>query len=184
MLTSYPSKPKPPVSLKQLCSEIYTLLVRYDTVLTIEQLLEVDQELCAQHGVANFSAFTYDENDRDNNPVNLVSFLDKYHQMIDPHGELSVYEHTASIGDQSELYSFVQQLSAINNDEINEEHQQQSVALVHGHVNAGQLHLSAEKLSAVERAVKHKFVESIPKVNQLIKKTKQGYRKNKFSIIR
>jgi hypothetical protein len=183
-LTSHPSKPKPPVTRKELCSDIYTLLVRYDTVLTIEQLLEVDGELCAKHGTANFSAFNYDESDNDNNPVNFVSFLDKHRQMIDPHGELSVYEHTASIGDQTELYSFVQQLNVISNDEITEEHQQQSIALVHGHVNTGQLHISTEKLSAVEKAVKHRFGRSIRKVNQLIKKAKQRHRKHKSLIIR
>jgi hypothetical protein len=175
--TSHPSKPKPPVSLKQLCSNIYTALIRYDTVLTIEQLLEIDKDLCTQHGVASFSAFSYDQNDHDNNPVNFVLFLDKHRQLIDPHGELSVYEHTASIGDQIDLYSFIQQLSAINNEELNEGHQ---------HAHTEQFHLSTEKLSAVEKSIQHKFGGTISsrKLNQLIKKVKQRSRKNKASIIR
>ncbi len=178
------NRPKPPIPFKQLCSDIYALLIHYDNVLTIEQLLEVDRYLCAQHGITNFSAFNYDENDSHTNPINFVLFLDKHRHIIDPHDELSVYEHITSVGDQTELYSFIQQLSVINNDEINENHEQQSVALIHGHVNVGPLHLSKEKLSAVEKAVKHKFGRSIGKGNQLIKKAKQRYRKNKFSIIR
>jgi hypothetical protein len=136
-MTPYPSKPKPPISLKELCSDIYTHLVRYDTILTIDQILEIDEKLCAHHNVISFSVFSYDDHDNDDKPVNFVSFLDKHRQLIDPHDELSVYEHTASTGDQTELYSFVQQLSALNNDEIHDEHQQQQQErLVHGHVNA------------------------------------------------
>jgi hypothetical protein len=175
------------VSRKQLCSDIYTLLVRYDAVLTIKQLLKLDEDLCAQHSVPNFAVFNYDENDSDDNPVNIVSFLDKHRQTIDPHGELSVYEHSASIDDRSELYSFVQQLSVITNNEINEEHQQQQhMELVHGHIKVEQLHISAEKLSAVEKAIKHKFGGNINsrKGNQIIKKAKQRHNKHKDSIIR
>lgn len=184
MLTSHSSKSKPPISFKQFCSDIYGHLIRYDTVLTIEQLLEVDGELCAQYNVPNFSAFNYDENNSDDNPINFVSFIDKHRGKIDPHNDLSVYDHSASIGDQAELYSFIQQLSAINNDELNEDNHQPSIDLIHGHASAGQLHLSTEKLSAVEKAIKHKFGRSTRKVNQLIKKTKHRYRKNKSSIIR
>lgn len=177
-------KVKPPISFKQLCSDIYTHLMRYDNLLTIEQLLDIDRELCDQYNVPNFSAFDYDDNDNDMNPMSFISFLNKHRQVIDPQGELSVYDHTGSTGDQTELYSFVHQLNVINNDEITEENQQQSIELIHGNVNAGQLHLSTEKISAVEKAVKHKFGRSIRKVNQLIKKTKQRYRKHKSTIIR
>jgi hypothetical protein len=186
-MPSYPSKPKPPISFTQLCSDIYTHLVRYDTILTIEQILEIDGDLCAHHGVTSFSAFSYDDHDSDDRPINFVSFLDKHRRLIDPHDELSVYEHTASSGDQTELYSFVQQLSALHNDEIHEEQQQQQqVRLVHGHVNAEQRPISAEKLSAVEKAVKYKFGASVSfrKGNQLIMKAKKRHHKNKSSIIR
>ena len=177
------------MSRKQLCSDIYTHLIRYDAVLTIKQLLKLDEDLCAQYSVPNFAVFNYDENDNDDNPVNIVSFLDKYRQTIDPHGDLSVYEHSTSTDDRSELYSFVQQLSVINNNEINEEHhqqQQQQMELVHGHIKAEQLHISAEKLSAIEKAIKHKFGGNINscKGNQIIKKAKQRHNKHKDSIIR
>ncbi|CAF4681057.1 unnamed protein product [Rotaria sp. Silwood1] len=186
LLTSHRHKPKTPVCLKQLCSDIYAYLIHYDTLLTIKQLLKIDEDLCTQYGVTNFSALTYDENDNDDSSANFISFLNKYHEIIDPHEELSVYEQTTSTDDRTELYSFVQQLSIINNDEVRGEYQSQSVAFIHGHVNTEQVHISTETLSAIEKAVKHKFGESINfrKGNQIIKKARKRFRKNKHTIIR
>jgi hypothetical protein len=186
LMSSHQSKSKPPVSLKQLCSDIYYLLIRYDALLTIKELLSIDDRLCTQHSVPNFSAFNYDENDSDDNPTNFLSFLDKHHRIIDPRGELSVYEQTASADDRSDLYPFVQQLSVINNNDTNEEHQQEYVAPVHGHVNNEQLYMSKEKISAVEKAIKHKFGGTINsrKINQIVKQVKQRHNKHKDSIIR
>ncbi|CAF3697074.1 unnamed protein product [Rotaria sordida] len=186
LLTSHLNKPKTPVCLKQLCSDIYAHLIHYDTPLTIKQLIKIDEDLCAQYDVTNFSAFTYDENDDDDNSANFILFLNKYRQIIDPHEELSVYEQTTSTDNQTELYSFVEQLSILNNDEINEEHQLQHIALIHGHVNTEQRHISPEKLSAVDKAVKHKFGRSINfrKGNQIIKKARKRFQKTKYTIIR
>ncbi len=96
-----------------------------------------------------------------------------------------MYEHATSGDDREELYSFVQQLSVLNNNEIDDEHQQQ-VVVVHGHVNIEQLPINPEKLSAIEKAVRHKFHGSIGfrKASQIIKKAKQQHHKNKYSIIR
>ncbi len=184
-MTSYPSKQKPPISLAKLCSDIYNHLIRYDTLLTIEQIVEIDEKLCAHHNVPSFSVFSYDDNDNDDKPVDFVSFLDKHRQSIDPHDELSIYEHTASTGDQTELYSFIQQLSALNNDELNEENQEQQVISVHGHTNSEQRPISAEKISAVEKAVKHKFGASVSfrKGNQLIMKAKKRLRRHMSSAV-
>ena len=114
-----------------------------------------------------------------------MSFLDKHRQSIDPHDELSVYEHTASSGDQTELYSFVQQLNVLNSDQMNDEYEEQQVRVVHGHLNAEQRPISADKLSAVEKAVRHKFGASFNfrKGNQLIMKAKKRLRKHKSSTV-
>lgn len=94
-----------------------------------------------------------------------------------------MYEHATSGDDREELYSFVQQLSVLNNNEIDDE-QQQQVVVVHGDVNVEQLSINPEKLSAIEKAVRHKFHGSIGfrKPSQIIKKAK--HHKNKYSIIR
>ncbi|UJR37109.1 hypothetical protein I4U23_029813 [Adineta vaga] len=166
LFTSHQKKSKPTVSLAQLCSDIYTFLVRYDTVLTIKQLLKIEQRLCTQH--------------------DFISFLDKYRHTIDPRKELSVYEHISSINNREELYSFIQQLSAINNNDVNLNEEQQSNVLIHGDVRADQLHLNTENISAVEKAIKHKFPEfhHDHQGSQMIRKAKQQYHKNKQSIIR
>ena len=185
LLTPHQRKPKLVISLKQLCLDIHHLLIGYDTVLSIKDLLRVDKRLCSQHSVANFSLFAYDENDSEDDPANLVSFLHKHHEMIDPRGELSVYEHGTSVDDRAELFSFVHQLSVINDDKMNEEQQQQHVTVISGHINAEQVPISAEKISAVEKAVKHKFGGFIGcrNGNQIIKKAKQRSRKNNYSSI-
>ncbi|CAF3404047.1 unnamed protein product [Rotaria socialis] len=179
-------QPKAAVSLKQLCSDIYRHLVCFDTPPSIQHLLQIDEDICNQHGVTSFSAFADGDNEYDDIPENFVSFLNKYRDTIDPNGELSVYEQTKSMDDRSALYSFVQQLTMINDDGINEECQPQHVTLTHGHVNAEQLHISADKRSAIEKAIKHKFGESINfrKGNQIIRKAKRKFHKNKHTIIR
>ena len=185
-LTSYSYQPKISISLEELCSDIFRHLVQYDTILTIEQLLQVDEELCAQHGVPNFSAFSYDAKGLDNNPENFLSFLNKYRDIIDPHDELSIYEQTEIIDDRTEIYSFVQQLSVVNNDEIDEDNQQQRVALIHGHISNEQIHINPEELATVEKAVKHKFGRSIGyrKGKQIMRKAKKRFHSGKQSLIR
>ncbi len=106
-------------------------------------------------------------------------------QLIDPDNELSIYQHTVSSSDQTELYSFIQQLSVLDNDQTDEEQSEQHVTLLHGHANIQRLNIGAEKLSAVEKAVKHKFSESIGcRIGkQLIVKVKQQCHDNQSSII-
>lgn len=172
------------VPFKQLCSDIYENLVHHDTPLTIKQLAEVDEKLCNQHGVHSFSAFTNDESGNGDYPDNLISFLNKYRRNIDPHDELSVYEQITSRDHRTELYSFIQQLSIINND-AKEHHEAQRVSLTHGHINTEQVLVSAETLSITEKAIKHKFGPSMNLRigNQIIKKIKKRSHKNKPNII-
>ncbi|CAF1642134.1 unnamed protein product, partial [Adineta ricciae] len=186
--TTHPTKHKPPVSFTQLCSDIYIALSRYNTVPPIKQLLKIENHLHTQHGVSNFAVFNYDDNDDDNdNRTSLVSFLDKHRHTIDPHGELSIYEHATSTNNREELYSFVQQLSAINPNNANtDEYQHQSSVLIHGNVHADQFHLSSENMSAIEKAVRHKFPEihHFQQGNQIMRRVKQERHRAKHPIIR
>lgn len=184
MFTTHSTRHKPPVSFAQLCSDIYIALSRYDTVLPIKQLLKIENHLCSQYGVSDFSVFNYDD---DGNSISFVAFLDKHRHTIDPHGELSIYEHTTSTNNREELYSFVQQLSAINPSNTSpDEYQQQSSILIHGDVHGDQFHLSSENMSAIEKAVKHKFpeIQHFRQGNQIMRRIKQQRHRSKHPIIR
>ena len=148
---------QPNISLEEFCIEIFHLLTSYTGILTIQQLLEVDRRLCEQQGVPHFSAFNYDDVDDDDEPPNLISFLDKHRQTIDPHDELSVYQETASTNDRDEVFAFIRQLSIITDDQLHRNESQRSVTARNGDLRGEQLHLSAEKASAIGKAVTHRF---------------------------
>ena len=185
LLSSQPDLSKPPVPFKQLCLYIYDILTRHDSILTIEQLFEIENDLCNEYSVPNFSVFNYHENGDDDTPINFISFLHKHRDVIDPHNELSIYDHTVTANDQSDLYSFVNQLAAVHEDTKTEEHEESSVSNVYGNINVDPISLNKEKLSAVERAVKHKFggLVTARKGKQLVKKAKQRIRKRKSVAI-
>ncbi len=124
----------------------------------------------------NFSEFGIND-DNDNMPLDMISFLYTYREKIDPTGELSIYENSSSTCDRQELYPFVNQLTVINNWREKQQQDEDS--------NSREIHLSKEQLSAVEKAIQHKFggVLGNKRVSQIIKKAKnQNYRKTRSII--
>ena len=107
----------------------------------------------------------------------MISFLNIYHGKIDPNGELSIYENSSSIGDRQEIYSFVNQLTVINSWREKQEQDEYS--------NSREIPLSKGQLSAVEKAIQHKFggISANNRASQIIKKAKNQFHKKTHSII-
>jgi len=174
--SSYSNKTQ--TSLKQLCSDLFKMLARYDAVLTIKQLFDIKKNLLNHYSIRNFSEFGInDDEDDDNISLDMISFLYKHREKIDPHGELSIYENSSSMGDRQEIYSFVNQLTVINS--WREKQQQDEYS------NSREIPLSKDQLSAVEKAVQHKFggILTNNRGLQIIKKAKNQYSKKTHSII-
>ncbi|CAF3054372.1 unnamed protein product [Rotaria sp. Silwood2] len=116
-LSSSSYETRSPVSLQDICSDLFNILVRFDSVLTIKQLYEIQNYLCKKYSIKNFSEFRFNDNDDDdeNNYLDLISFIHKHRDKIDPHGDLSIYEYISSTGDRQEIYTFVNQLTMIKN---------------------------------------------------------------------
>jgi hypothetical protein len=152
------------------------MLARYDTILTIKQLFDIKKNLCHHYSITNFSEFGI--TDDDNNPLDMISFLYINREKIDPTGELSIYESSSSMGDRQEIYSFVNQLTIIN--QWREKQQQDEYS-----TSQREISLSKDQLSAVEKAVQHKFggVMTNNRSLQIIKKAKNQYSKKIHSII-
>jgi hypothetical protein len=74
----------PQISLKQLCSDMFKILTRYDAVLTLKQLFDIKKHLCNQYSFRNFSEFGINDDDDDNIPLDMISFLNIYREKIDP----------------------------------------------------------------------------------------------------
>lgn len=86
------NRPKLSVTEKEFCSYLYEFLINYETPLTIQQILQIENHLCTKYGVDHFDVFRFNENETDDNiDVNLVSFLAHHQTLIDPNRELSVY---------------------------------------------------------------------------------------------
>jgi hypothetical protein len=167
---------KPQISLNKLYSYLSQMLARYDTILTIKQLFDIKKNLCHHYSITNFSEFGI--TDDDNNPLDMISFLYINREKIDPTGELSIYESSSSMGDRQEIYSFVNQLTIIN--QWREKQQQDEYS-----TSQREISLSKDQLSAVEKAVQHKFggVMTNNRSLQIIKKAKNQYSKKTHSII-
>ncbi len=167
---------KPQISLNKLYSYLSQMLARYDTILTIKQLFDIKKNLCHHYSITNFSEFGI--TDDDNNPLDMISFLYINREKIDPTGELSIYESSSSMGDRQEIYSFVNQLTIIN--QWREKQQQDEYS-----TSQREISLSKDQLSAVEKAVQHKFggVMTNNRSLQIIKKAKNQYSKKIHSII-
>lgn len=167
---------KPQISLNKLYSYLSQMLARYDTILTIKQLFDIKKNLCHHYSITNFSEFGI--TDDDNNPLDMISFLYINREKIDPTGELSIYESSSSMGDRQEIYSFVNQLTIIN--QWREKQQQDEYS-----TSQREISLSKDQLSAVEKAVQHKFggVMTNNRSLQIVKKAKNQYSKKTHSII-
>ncbi|CAF1258977.1 unnamed protein product [Adineta steineri] len=166
----------PHVSLNQLCSDMFKILMRYDTVLTLKQLSDVKKHVCDQYSLEDFSEFGITD---DNSPLDMISFLNMHRNKIDPNKELAIYENNSSSGDRHELYSFVNQLTVINNWREQQPGDQYS--------SSREIPLSKDQLSAVEKAIQHKFsgVLTRTSTSQIIKRTKKHFQnKPTQSLIR
>ncbi|CAF0785186.1 unnamed protein product, partial [Didymodactylos carnosus] len=172
---SHPNESQP--SAKQLCSDLVKLLKRYDTVLSIKQLFDVEKCLCDQHSVKTFSEFGVNDDDDCDSILDLISFLYKFREKIDPNGELSIYENPSSIGDRQEMYSFVSQLIVLNDRREEQQHDE--------HSSNREIHMTKDQLSAVEQAVKHKFggLLGFNRSSQVINKAKQQQQHRKMDPI-
>lgn len=165
--------------MKQICSELFDILARFDTVPTIKQLVDIKKYLCRQHLIRNFSEFAFNEDDDyDNNYLDLVSFIHKYREKIDPHGDLSIYEYSSSIGnDRQEIYSFVNQLTMVR---IWREKQSQDE-----HFNQREIVLAKNQISAMEKALQYKYpgINVNNRIPQIMKKAKSRVAKETRTII-
>ncbi|CAF0986825.1 unnamed protein product [Adineta steineri] len=137
---------KSTISFGELCSEMYSLLSNYQTLLTIEQLVDIDQSLCRHYGVNNFSQLNSDD-------LPLTHFLHKYREQIDPHHQLAIYDECSPPDDREALGSFIQQLDICYQESMN----------VSTNENLGYEYnsIDVEKWSTVNKVLKHKFSQSI-----------------------
>ncbi|CAF2849361.1 unnamed protein product [Rotaria sp. Silwood2] len=166
------------ISLQDICSDLFLILVRFDSVLTIKQLYDIQNHLCKKYSIKNFSEFCFIDNDDDeNNYLDLISFIHKHRDKIDQHGDLSIYEYISSTSDRQEIYTFVNQLTVIKNWREKQEQNEYSIDR--------KIIMSKDQSSAVERALQYKFAGQIGphRVSQIIKKAKHQYKKKIRSII-
>ena len=147
-----------------------------NAALSLQQLLDVEKYLCDQHGVNDFSEFDYDEHGEDESPANLVSFLDRYRDKIDPEQELTIYDRQTGGGIREEFHPFVQQLSILHHDDLHSDQDSHHAVSAHGDLNVGQKRVSKETWSVVDKALKHRFGESVSfsQGKQLIKRAMQS----------
>ncbi|UJR16805.1 hypothetical protein I4U23_003704 [Adineta vaga] len=172
--SSFENRPK--ISIKQLCSDMFKILVRFDTVLTLKQLFDLKKYLCNQYSLHDFSEFGIANGD--DKPLDIITFLHTYRQEIDPNGELLIYETNASsTGDRHELYSFVNQLAVINTWREKQQGGEFSTSR--------EVPLTKNQLSAIGKALQYKFGETLTNTrsSQIIKKAKNQFHKEPHSII-
>ncbi|CAF4848454.1 unnamed protein product [Rotaria sp. Silwood1] len=178
-LSSSSYETRSPVPLQDICSDLFHILVRFDSVLTIRQLYDIQNHLCKKYSIKNFSEFYFNDNDDDdeNNYLDLISFIHKHRDKIDPHGDLSIYEYISSTGDRQEIHTFVNQLTVIKNWREKQEQNEYS--------SDRKIIMSKDQSSAVERALQYKFAGLLGhnRVSQIIKKAKHQYTKKTRSII-
>lgn len=132
-----------------------------------------------KHSIKSFSDIdnTNDKHEQ-NTPFDIISFLHLYREKIDPKKELSIYENSPLTADRQDVSLFVNQLTIINSWREKQRQQQDEGS------NNREIPLSKDQLSAVEKAVQHKFGVGLStnRTSQLIKKAK-NYSKKTRSII-
>ena len=176
--SSYPERPK--TSVKQLCSDLFQILVRYETVLTIKQLFDIRKHLCNRYSLRHFSEFGFTNDDDDDCiPLDMLTFLYLYREKIDPTGNLSIYDTASSTGDRQDIYLFVNQLSILNSWREKQEANENS--------SSRDIPLSKDQTSAVEKAIQYRFGGALTnnhRASQVIKKANNHYSKKAPSLIR
>jgi hypothetical protein len=177
------SRPKLSVTLKQFCSYLFEILIKYETALTVKQFLQIENHLCAKYSVDSSTMFKFDVNNTDDSAVNLVSFLDVHQMLIDPNRELSVYGYNVPITDRRELFEFVNQLIESN---IDRQNMSQQAIQSDGDPNDGDIQITADNLTILEKTVIRKFGGLLGFLTgtNILRKSKQSYIKDVFSIIR
>lgn len=168
---------QPLVSLETLCSEVFQHLHHFRTPLTVEQLSAVERSLCENHHANNFSDLYYDVKDP-NDSISLLDFLLRFRNQIDPENELFIYDEATCLYDPEMLRLFVQQLNIFNSaaSQMIQEHALREV----------QQQAEAERLSIVDKAIKHRFGQSIGfrQVKSLLEETNESDYRRQQSIIR
>jgi hypothetical protein len=169
------------VNCRDLCKEIYNVLICNDGALTLERLIHIDTSLCEKYKVSNFSALNYKDDTNDDKPSNLMQFLKQYQEEIDPHQELEIYDSHDFADNSSTLLSFVKQLSIVNNFRINYMQQQSQVVFADG----DQRLISDEMSSTVINAVKRKFDQVINshRSKRIIKQAVENQQAYRQSIV-
>lgn len=129
----------------------------------IEQLVQLEESICDQYDVNDFSVFNYDnEEDGPNDAaMSLLTFLHRYRTKIDPEGELAIYDEAGSLEEREDIYGFIRQLNAIYHNQSMHHDQQQQVVSADGDLHGGHHAIDSETLSAVEKVVRHKFGQSV-----------------------
>ena len=168
--------------MKDVCSDLFAIFVRYDSVLTIEQWYSIKAHLCKKYSINDFTQLRFKDDSRDDggqsNYLDLISFIREHRREIDPHGDLSVYDYLSNVGDRQELYAFVRQLTSFKDWSEKQDQNQAS--------NNRTVVMTKEQTSAIERALQYKFVGSINqnRVPQLVKRVKLQPTKNSRLIVR
>ncbi|CAF4753864.1 unnamed protein product [Rotaria socialis] len=150
-----PNRKKLTVDLKQLCSYLFEILIKYENAPTIKQLLQIENHLCTKYRLDSFAELKFDTGDDDDDTdTNIVSFLNTHQKLIDPNSELSVYGYNVPITDRRDLFEFTNQLIESNSDK--QHISSQSVEL-HMDSNNEDIQINADRLSILEKAIVHKF---------------------------
>ena len=169
--------------MREFCSYLFEILNKYDTALTVKQLLKIENHLCIKYGVDSFAAFKFNENDASDTDVNLVSFLDTYQTLIDPNRELSIYGYNVSPMDRRELLEFTSQVIEANSDK---QCMLSNTSQFDTDSNDEKIQISTDNILILEKAVKHKFgsLLGFRTGTDILRKAKQSHMENNFSIIR
>lgn len=174
---------EPLKSLKEVCSDLFGIFVRYDSVLTIEQWYSIKVHLCKKYSINDFTQLRFKDSSRDDDDgqssyLDLISFIREHRREIDPHGDLSVYDYLSNVGDRQELYAFVRQLTPFKDWSEKQDQNQAN--------NNRTAIMTKEQTSAIERALQYKFFGSIGqnRVAQIVKRVKQQPTKASRLIVR
>lgn len=174
---------EPMKSLKDVCSDLFGIFVRYDSILSMQQLYGIKTHICKKYSINDFTQLRFkdssnDDNDDQNNYLDFISFTHQCRSQIDPYGDLSIYDYLSNIGDRQELYTFIKQLTVFKDWSEKQEHNQAT--------NNRTALMTKEQTSAVERALQYKYPGSVMnnQISQTIKKAKQQTTRNSRSIVR